>query len=121
MVTIDVSELNQLSADLGAIITGRVGAKVSAAIRKTALDIERDAKAFAPVDTGTLRSSISTEVTGDGRHGQISAEIGPTAAYGIHVEFGTSRTAPQAFMGPAFDRHANEFVTAVDAITRDLL
>ena len=64
---------------------------------KAARDIERDAKAFAPVDTGNLRSSISTDVTVTGR--SVLAEIGPTASYGEYVELGTSRMAPHAYLG----------------------
>lgn len=85
--------------------SGSVGAKMSAALRKAAFSIERDAKILAPVDTGTLQGSISTTVTGDGRHGAMEAVIGPTVEYAPFVEFGTSRTAPQAFLGPATDRH----------------
>lgn len=111
---IDVSELNQLAVELG-----RAPAKIvkpaSAAIRKTAYDIERDAKAFAPVDTGNLRNSISTDARG------LYAEIGPTAEYAEYVEEGTSVMAPRAFMGPAYDRHAGELVTALEQIAGNLL
>lgn len=114
MVDIDASELNQLAVDLG-----NGGAKVVAksrlAIRKTAYDIERDAKAFCPVDTGNLRSSISTESRG------LYAEIGPTADYAAYVEEGTSLMAPRAYMGPAYDRHAGELVTALEYIAGDIL
>ena len=111
---IDVSDLNKLAADLGRA-SGAVVAATSRAITKAAYDIERDAKAFCPVDTGNLRNSISTDARG------LSAEIGPTAAYAAYVEYGTSRMAPQAYMGPAFDRHAGELVTAIEHITGSIL
>lgn len=117
---IDASELNQLAVTVSAT-TGQLGALASAALRKSASDIERDAKVFAPVDTGNLRSSISTTVNGDGRFSTMEAEIGPTAEYAAHVEYGTSTQAPAAYMGPAFDRHAGEFATALEQIAGRVL
>lgn len=117
---VDVSDLNKLAVDLNSA-TGQIGAKASVAIRKTAYDIERDSKAFCPVDTGNLRASISTGFTGDGRFGVMEAEIGPTAEYAAYVEYGTSKMAPAAYMGPAFDRHAGELVTALEHIAGDIL
>lgn len=117
---IDVSELRQLSADLN-MASGRVGALASAAVRKTAHDIEADAKALAPVDTGALKGSISTTITGDGRTGAMEAEVGPTVDYGQHVEYGTSRQAPQPYLGPAFDRRAPSLEDALAQLAEDVL
>lgn len=112
----DFSDLTALSADLG-----KAGYKVTrkgqAVVRKTANDIEGDAKRFAPVDTGTLRNSIGTTIT----NGGLSAEIGPTASYGAHQEFGTRRMRPQPYMRPAADRRFPQFVEAVSRLTQDLL
>jgi HK97 gp10 family phage protein len=47
-----------------------------------------------PVQTGTLRNSITT--TADG------VIVG--ADYGVYVEYGTGDTSPQPFAGPALDR-----------------
>jgi HK97 gp10 family phage protein len=94
-----VDELNTIAADLGKA-GFRAGPLAQVAIAKTAADIEADAKAFVPVDTGNLRNSIGRDVHG------LTAEIGPTANYGGFVEWGTSRMAPRAYMGPAFDRRA---------------
>lgn len=113
-VTIDVSQLNTLAADLsgasvrGAMLAGQV-------VRKAALDLEAQAKAFCPVDTGNLRSSIGTDM------GALEATVGPTANYGLFVEFGTSRMAPRAFMGPALDRVTPGFVDAMGQIADGIL
>lgn len=99
----DFTEVFRLAADLskaGPIATLRA----ADAIAKTALDIERDAKMLAPVDTGYLRNSISVDVGGTA-WGRLHAEIGPTAEYGVYVEYGTSRMAPQPYLGPAADRN----------------
>lgn len=104
-----LDDLNRLAVDLG-----RAGARAvplaGAAIAKTAAAIEAEGKAFAPVDTGNLRNSISRDVMG------LRAEIGPTANYGGFVEFGTSRMAPHAYMGAAFDRKAPDLQAALEQI-----
>lgn len=104
------NELRRLGEDLTAM-----GAQAQAGARdvvaKTAADITADAKVFAPVDTGNLRNSIGYDLSNQG--GESSAEIGPTANYGLFVETGTSRMAPQPFLGPAFDRRASRFEEAM--------
>lgn len=115
---IDLSELNTLVADMRKVPL-RAAPKVGRAVRKTALDIERDAKIIAPVDTGNLRNSISTQIV-DSRDA-IEAVIGPTAEYGIYVEAGTSSMGPQPYMGPAFDRNVSALETALSSLLRGLL
>ena len=83
--------------------------RASAVVRKVALDTEADAKALAPVDTGNLRNSITTAVQGGG----LRAAVVATASYAPYVEQGTSRQAPQPFMGPATDRNAPMFREAM--------
>ena len=111
---VDVSELNRLAFDLGA---AGLKATVQArrVIAKTAHDIEGTAKQMAPVDTGAMRNSIGADVRG------LSAEIGPTVSYAPYVEFGTSRMAPHAFMGPALDRHTPDFVSAMEKLAAQTL
>lgn len=106
---IETSGLRQLSADIGKA-TVKAAPLARAAVAKTAHDIEATAKALAPVDTGNLRGSISSDVHA------FSAEIGPTAEYGAYVEEGTSRMAPQPYMNPAADRHEPDLGRAVDQI-----
>ena len=89
--------------------------RASAVVRKVALDTEADAKALARVDTGMLRNSITTAVSGDG----LTASVVATASYAIHVEQGTSRMAPQPFMGPATDRNTPKFHEAMSQLGGD--
>lgn len=107
---VNVDPIRKLSADLRTE-AGRVGGRAAQVIRKTAKDIERDAKIMAPVDTGNLRNSISTTVGGSGS--TLSVEVGPTAHYGIYVELGTSRMGAQPYLFPAADRHEPGFLAAM--------
>lgn len=124
----DASDFYDLAARFESA-AGRIGAPLSAAIRKTAFDIEADAKVLSPVASietsgyvgGNLRNSISTTITGDGRTGSITAEIGPTAEYGGYVEDGTSRMAPQPYLRPAAERHIPRLETVLEKLGGELL
>jgi HK97 gp10 family phage protein len=110
----DVSELRDLERDLekGA---ARVEALAPKVVAKSAHDIERDAKINAPVDTGNLENSISSDIE------PLSAEIGPTAEYGDYVEAGTSKMAAQPYMGPAFEKNVPAFVDAMGQVGAKIL
>lgn len=115
-IDFDASEVRALGSRMQSA-GGRIGAKASAALRATALAIQNDAKALAPVgDTGDLRDSITVRVTGDGRTGTMAVEVGPTIEYGFYQEFGTSDMAPQPFLGPAFDANAPKYTAALATI-----
>lgn len=117
---IDTSQLDAVGRDIRRNAAG-VGAKAALAFRKTLHDIEADAKAEAPVDTGALRNSISTDITGDGRFLSMAGEVGPTVDYGIWQEIGTSRMPAHPYLAPAFDRRAPTFLEAVAGMGAELL
>ena len=79
---------------------------------KAALDIERGAKTRAPVDTGNLKNSISVTLGDAG----LAAEIGPTARYGIYLEYGTRHMSPRPYMGPAAEAVEPGFVEAIEQL-----
>jgi HK97 gp10 family phage protein len=110
----DVSELQDLEGDLekGA---ARVEALAPKVVAKSAHDIERDAKIIAPVDTGTLESSISSTIDG------LSAEIGPHTDYEAYVEYGTSKMHAQPYMGPAAEKNTPPFVEAMGQLGAKIL
>ncbi|HEY2086250.1 MAG TPA: HK97 gp10 family phage protein [Mycobacterium sp.] len=117
---LDVSELRGLEHDLGAG-AAKVEKAAPLVVSKTAHDIEATAKIFVPVETGTLKGSISTDVHG------LEAEIGPTASYGRYVEDGThnddgtQRNRPQPYMGPAADTHESTFEAALGKVAESIL
>jgi hypothetical protein len=120
MTVIDVSELEALGGSLTEK-AGGIGAKAAAALRKTAYDIEADAKGLVRVDTGFLKGSISTSFEGDGRFASLTAEVGPTADYGIWQEIGTSVMAGKPYMAPAFDRRYPNFEKAIGALGIEII
>ncbi len=65
------------------------------------------AKEICPVDTGTLRDSISVSV-GDNR-----AEISANTDYASYVEFGTTKMAPQPYLVPSLLGGSDEIVSAM--------
>lgn len=112
---VEFDDVRKLTADL-ANASPRVQRRGSQALRKTLLDTERSAKNRAPVDTGKLKGSIGVTM-----HSDYSGEVGPTAEYGYWVEMGTSRMAPQPYMGPAADIHFPLFEQAIAQLGGEIL
>lgn len=112
-VTFDSSEVINLTHQLEQS-TGEIRTRVAQAVRLVGSKVERDAKIAAPVDTGFLRSSISTRVSGNAN--TSTAEVSASANYAIWVEHGTSRMSPQPFMTPAFQRNKQPFIDALQQL-----
>lgn len=100
MTTDGAEEFHKLAADLTAAPL-KVAARAGSAMAKTLADIQRGAQNRAPVDTGNLKGSISSEV--QRRGDTVRGEVGPTASYGAYVERGTSRMKAQPYLRPATD------------------
>lgn len=115
-VSFDRSELNRLVADLTGL-PDEAERRIKTVVKRTAAAVVAKGQAFAPVDTGFLRSSVGSDLDPDG----LGAAVGPTADYGRYVEEGTSRMAPHAFMGPALDRQAPGFVAALEQLAGEVL
>lgn len=119
---------------------------VDRAVKETALEVERSAKQNAPVDTGTLRSSIETAPSGVGEY-----LVGTNIEYAPDVEFGTDPhvitpdeadalafegsdgelvvtqrvkhpgTPAQPFLRPAIDEHESTLTRNIAAAITELL
>jgi len=95
-VIIDASEVTALAGALAA--TGAaIDVESSVSVRAAAEATEARARTMAPVRTGRLRESISSD------HDGTEATVTADADYAVYVEFGTSNMAPQPFMFPAGD------------------
>ena len=109
-VTVDVQGLAEFQGTLDQA-SARVEGLAGQVVRKTAHDVQADAQSRAPVDTGALRSSIRAAP-----RGPLAAEVSPSVNYGIYVEMGTSRMAPQPYLLPALDAKTGPFVTAMERV-----
>lgn len=116
MNIIDLTEVHRLANDLQHV-EDRVVPAVRNEIGRGAFRIQATAQANTPLDTGNLRSSITTDVD------DLSFAVGPEANYGGFVEEGTTGPypienafgwgilvmhpgiSPQPYLGPAFDTH----------------
>jgi HK97 gp10 family phage protein len=91
-------------------ISAKIRPLVSAEVKKAGLDVQHKAQGLAPVDTGTLRRSITTQFPTD-----LSAVVGPSVDYGIYQEFGTRFMGARPFMRPAAEAVLPGFAAKVAA------
>lgn len=110
-----MSDLARFAADLREN-ADTLARRASQVVRKAALDTMADAKLVAPVDTGNLRNSITT----DARPGDLVAVVEATADYAAHVEFGTRRMRPKPFMRPAQERNTPGFFEAISQLAEEV-
>lgn len=88
---------------------------VSAVVKKTAMDIEADAKNECPIGiTGNLQASIKADVD------EFSATIAPDTDYAAYVEFGTYKMGAKPYMRPAADKNAPKFEAAITKLLENL-
>ena len=111
MDDIDFSEIARLEVKIDQA-TAKTQAMVKLAVKKTGLDTVTGAQTLVPVDSGNLKSTIGVDFDPDG----YGFEAGATANYAAYVEYGTSRMAPQPYLGPAFGRTSAAFVKAIESI-----
>jgi HK97 gp10 family phage protein len=82
--------------------------RVQAAVATSLEQMEADAKALAPVDSGRLRDSI---------HATLSARLTGSVTVGVDyakwVELGSGRNAPQPFLYPAYHRNKAAFLASL--------
>lgn len=73
---------------------------------------ESYAKAIAPVDSGTLRDSISHAAEDNYR----TVVIGTNVYYAPYQELGTIRIKPHPFLRPAIENHIGEYTNVLKTI-----
>lgn len=118
---IDAAGFRKLTADLSKAPRA-VGNGAQVVVRKSLVDGVAAAKNRVPVDTGNLKGSIGhSDLRTVGSTGSIGGEFGPTAEYGPYVELGTSRMAPQPYMGPAADLITPAFEQAMAQLAEEVL
>ncbi len=82
--------------------------RASQAVAQAALEIEREAKTRAAVDTGFMRGAIGAEEID-----QMNWQVVSGASYSVFVEFGTRKMDAQPFMTPAAEIVKPQFERAM--------
>jgi HK97 gp10 family phage protein len=139
---VGLPELEARLQQLGA----RAGDIIEIALRTGALEIQNAAKALVPRKTSTLMRSITVETVAKSTS-SAEVQVGPSAAYGKYVEFGTGiyaeggggRQTPwrfktadgrwvttrgmraRPFMRPAFDETREAALQVIADVLRDQL
>lgn len=114
-ITFDASDFARLSAALSDRAKG-TSQQAATLVRATAKGIEASAKSSAPVRTGNLKNSIKTSDLRATTGANPEAVVSAGAEYAAYVELGTSRMAPQPYMGPAAEKHAPAFISGIEKL-----
>ena len=86
--------------------------EIKQAMWRAILIIEADAKRNAPVDTGNLRSAITSmveQIAADAMQGQVGAPV----EYALFVELGTSKMSAQPYLRPALRNNFSKVVSII--------
>ena len=78
---------------------------IERALEQVGLVAEGYAKDICPVDTGRLKNSISHQVD----MSDSAVVIGTNVEYGVDIEMGHSKKAPNGFLGPAVQDYMDEY------------
>lgn len=104
-VTVSLVQLERMQA--------QVQTRATAIIRKLAMDVEAEAKRTVPVDTGTLKASITAF-----ERRRALWWVATNVEYAPWVEFGTSHMGARPYLVPAAERIRPAFRAAWDALLR---
>ena len=110
----------------GDLIQGAKGG-AKEVVLKAAIKAQAQAKALVPVDTGSLRGSVSYK-TFDKKDGNLSvspkkneAYVGSNVGYAKYVEYGTRTQAAQPFLRPSLLILKKVDVEMITSIQKEML
>jgi HK97 gp10 family phage protein len=108
------AEYARYARDLARAATG-IDVKGEAAAEKVGKGALASARANVPVLSGALKNSLYLTQSG------ARAVVGTDLFYARFVEYGTTRMAPDPFIGPAFVEWAPKLVQEVEGIRDDVI
>lgn len=95
LVKMDVNGLVEAKKNIEQAAADLHGKPMLDAMHKAVLLVERDARILAPVDTGHLRASITSEVRVSGASGKdVVGVVGSNVKYAPYMELGTKPHFP---------------------------
>lgn len=92
-------------------LTALARERAGVAVAKAAADIEAQAKARAPVDTGLLKNSINQR-----EEDSLRRVVESPIHYSVYQEYGTHKMAAQPYMTPAVEFVAPSFEAAMRSL-----
>ena len=105
-MAVEIKGLDSLMAKLNAM-GGNVLDALEKATKQTALAAQADARDNAPVDTGNLKQSISTEH--ERSREAATSTVYTNVEYGLYQEIGTVKMAAHPYMMPALNANKSTF------------
>ena len=89
-------------------------ADVKHVVKSNTSIMNKNMQKLAPVDTGNMKRSITSDFTDGG----LSGTTGPHTDYAGYVEHGTRFQAAQPFVKPAFDVQKKVFKNDLERLTK---
>ncbi|WP_170275137.1 HK97-gp10 family putative phage morphogenesis protein [Lactococcus lactis] len=83
-------------------------------VKSNNANMNKNMQDLAPVDTGNMKRSITSEFTDGG----FTGTTGPHTDYDGYVEYGTRFQAAQPFVKPAFDVQKKVFKNDLERLTK---
>ena len=108
------AEFRRFAADLARAAAG-LESSAEKRVDRVAKRALATARSAAPVDTGDLRAGLKIRKEGGAR---VAVEV--TNYYATFQEFGTSKMAPNPYIGPAVTRHGPELVKELERLADDI-
>ena len=87
VIEVEIRGLEEAQRKAEQLVVEMFGPPMLEAMRDSALYVERDAKRYAPVDTGRLRASITPSIRSDATG--VQGVIGSNVVYAPYMELGT--------------------------------
>lgn len=104
--TVTIKGLNNLTRKFHKLQKAAQGRILENAVTAGCLPIQNAAVVKAPVETGTLRRSIHTEIISSSES-SVRASVGTDVEYAPYQEFGTVHIPAHPYLRPAFDEQKN--------------
>jgi HK97 gp10 family phage protein len=105
-MAIEIKGLDSLMRKLSTM-GGNVLDALEKSVKQTAVIAQGDARTNAPVDTGALKGSISTEH--ERKSDSATSKVYTNVEYGLYQELGTINMAAHPFMLPAAKANESTF------------